>query len=109
MKEMSGKDRRMYPRVRVRRAVSIIAAEGLRRGETEDMSLEGAFIRCEKPARPNEKVLLTFQDHSSDTLVFAQVVWTNDGSQDSGDRPTGMGVQFLQFFNHKRSTDIVTV
>jgi Tfp pilus assembly protein PilZ len=73
------------------------------------MSLEGAFIRCEKPARPNEKVLLTFQDHSSDTLVFAQVVWTNDGSQDSGDRPTGMGVQFLQFFNHKRSTDIVTV
>jgi hypothetical protein len=109
MKEMSGKERRMYPRVRVRRAVSIIAAEGLRRGETEDMSLEGAFIRCEKPARPNEKVLLTFQDHSSDTLVFAQVVWTNDGSQDSGDRPTGMGVQFLQFFNHKRSTDIVTV
>lgn len=107
MKEMSGKDRRMYPRVRVRRAVSIIAAEGLRRGETEDMSLEGAFIRCEKPARPNEKVLLTFQDHSSDTLVFAQVVWTNDESQDSGDRPTGMGVRFLQFFNRKHSTDIV--
>jgi len=105
MKEMSGKERRMYPRIRVRRAVSIIAAEGLCRGETEDISLEGAFIRCEKPVRPNEKVLLTFQDHSSNTLVLAQVVWTNYKAQVSGDRPTGMGVQFLQFFNSKRSTE----
>jgi hypothetical protein len=105
MKEMSGKERRMYPRIRVRRAVSIIAAEGLRRGETEDISLEGAFIRCDKPVRPNEKVLLTFEDHSSNTLVLAQVVWTNHEAQASGDRPTGMGVQFLQFFNSKRSTE----
>jgi c-di-GMP-binding flagellar brake protein YcgR len=41
MKEMSGKERRKYPRIPVRQAVSIKAAKGLRRGETEDISLGG--------------------------------------------------------------------
>ena len=105
MKEMSGKERRMSPRIPVSQAVSIKAAKGLRRGETEDISLGGAFIRCEKPPRENEKVLLTFQDHSSNTLVLARVVWTNYESQGSGDKPTGMGVKFLQFLNNQRSTE----
>jgi Tfp pilus assembly protein PilZ len=62
------------------------------RGETEDISLGGAFIRCEKPLRQNEKVLLTFKDYSSSMRVFAQVAWTNLASEDSRDKPTGMGV-----------------
>ena len=102
---MNVTEKRKYPRIRVRQAVSIKAAKGLKRGETEDISLGGAFIRCEKPPRENEKVLLTFQDHSSNTLVLAQVVWTNYESQGSGDKPTGMGVQFLQFFNDQHSTE----
>jgi len=39
MKEMSGKERRKYPRIPVRQAVSIKAAKGLRRGEMEDIDL----------------------------------------------------------------------
>ena len=105
MKEMIGKERRKYPRIPVRQAVSIKAAKGLKRGEMEDISLGGAFIRCEQPPRPNEKVLLAFQDHSSNKLVVAQVVWTNYESQGGGDKPTGMGVQFLQFLNDQRSTE----
>ena len=94
---MSGTERRKYPGVRVRWAVSIQAADGLRQGEMEDISLGGAFIRCEKPPGPNEKVLLTYKDHSYNIKVLAQVAWTNDTSRSSGDKPTGMGVQFLQF------------
>lgn len=94
---MSGKERRMYPRLRVRWAVSIQAADGLRQGEMEDISLGGAFIRCDKPPRPNEKVLLTYKDRSHNIKVLAQVAWTNPESGSSGDKPTGMGVQFLQF------------
>jgi Tfp pilus assembly protein PilZ len=97
MRKMSGKERRMYPRLRVRWAVSIQAADGLRQGEMEDISLGGAFIRCDKPPRPNEKVLLTYKDHSHNIKVLAQVAWTNQTSRGIGDKPTGMGVQFLQF------------
>jgi Tfp pilus assembly protein PilZ len=94
---MSAKEQRMHPRRQVRWPVSILAADGLRQGETEDISLGGAFIRCEKPLRQNEKVLLTFKDYSSSMRVFAQVAWTNLASEDSRDKPTGMGVQFLKF------------
>ena len=99
---MSTKEQRMHPRRQVRWPVSVLAADGLRRGETEDVSLGGAFIRCEKPPRPNEKVLLTFEDWSSSMRVFAQVAWTNLESEDSRDKPTGMGVQFLQLLSTSR-------
>ena len=102
-KKMSGKEQRIHPRRQVRWPVSILAADGLRRGETADISLGGAFIRCEKPPRPNEKVLLTFEDWSSSMRVFAQVAWTNLASEDSRDKPTGMGVQFLQLLSTSRS------
>jgi Tfp pilus assembly protein PilZ len=97
MRKMSGKERRMYPRLRVRWAVSIQAADGLRQGEMENISLGGAFIRCDKPPRSNEKVLLTYKDHSHNMKVLAQVAWINRESGSGGDKPTGMGVQFLQF------------
>jgi Tfp pilus assembly protein PilZ len=97
MRKMSGKERRKYPRIRVKWAVSIQAADGLRQGEMEDISLAGAFIRCDKPPRTNEKVLLTYKNHSHNIKVLAQVAWTNHTSGSSGDKPTGMGVQFLQF------------
>jgi hypothetical protein len=99
---MSTKEQRMHPRRQVRWPVSVLAADGLRRGETEDVSLGGAFIRCEKPLRPNERVLLTFEDNSSSMRVFAQVAWTNLESEDSRDKPTGMGVQFLQLLSTSR-------
>jgi hypothetical protein len=96
---MSTKEQRMHPRRQVRWPVSVLAPDGLRRGETEDVSLGGAFLRCEKPPRPNEKVLLTFNDYSSSMRVFAQVAWTNFPSADISDKPTGMGVQFLKFLS----------
>jgi Tfp pilus assembly protein PilZ len=104
-KQMIGKEQRIHPRRQVRWSVSVLAANGLRRGETEDISLGGAFIRCEKPPRPNEKVLLTFEDWSSSMRVFAQVAWINLASEDSRDKPTGMGVKFLQFLSASRSVE----
>lgn len=99
---MSGKERRMYPRIQVRWAVSIQAADGFSQGEMVNISLGGAFIRCDKPSRPNEKVLLTYKDHSREIKVLAQVAWTNRESGSRGDKPTGMGVQFLQFLGTPR-------
>jgi len=92
---MSVKERRKYARIPVRWAVSIQAADGVRQGRMEDISLGGAFISCEKPPRLNQKVLLTYRDHSSEIKVLARVVWTNPESERGRDKPAGVGVKFL--------------
>jgi Tfp pilus assembly protein PilZ len=102
---MSVKERRKYPRIRVGWAVSILAADGLRQGRMEDISLGGAFISCEMPLRPNEQVLLDYRDHPKKMQDIAQVVWTNHEYEGSGDKPAGVGVKFLQNLNNQHSTE----
>jgi Tfp pilus assembly protein PilZ len=99
------KEKREYPRIRANWAVSILAADGLRQGKMEDISLGGGFISCERPPRPNEKVILNYQDHSKKVKVIAQVVWTNHESEGSRDKAAGVGVKFLQFLNNQRATE----
>ena len=96
MREMSVKERRMDQRFQIRWPIHILAADGTRQGETEDISLGGAFIRCDKPPPPDEKVLVTFENPSgSMQFVLAKVAWTNLESQASSDKPIGMGIQFI--------------
>ena len=96
MREMSVKERRMDQRFQIRWPIHILAADGTRQGETEDISLGGAFIPCEKPPPPSEKVLLTFENPSgSMQFVLAKVAWTNLESKASSDKPIGMGIQFI--------------
>ena len=105
-KKMSGKEQRIHPRRQVRWPVSILAADGSRRGETEDISLGGAFIRCEKPPPPDEKVLLTYESPSgSMRFVLARVAWTNLESEGSSDKPIGMGIQFLHLLSTSRPVE----
>ena len=96
----ANKERRNDQRFQVRWPMHILAADRPRSGETEDISLGGAFIRCEEPPPPDEKILLTFENHSSTMrYVLARVAWTNLESQGSSDKPIGMGIQFMQFLN----------
>ena len=106
MREMSVQELRMDQRFQVRWPIHILAADGARIGETEDISLGGAFIRCEKPPPPDQKILLTFENHSSTMqFVLARVAWTNLESRGSSDKPVGMGVQFMQFLSTPRSRE----
>jgi hypothetical protein len=106
MREKSGRERRMDQRFQVRWPIHILAADGSRQGETEDISLGGAFIRCEKPPPPDEKVLLTYENPSGNMqFVLAKVAWTNLESQGSSNKPIGMGVEFLQFLSTPRLSE----
>ena len=103
MGEVSIKERRMDQRFQVRFPIHILAADGTRQGETEDMSLGGAFIRCDKPPPPDEKVLVTFENPSgSMQYVLAKVAWTNLQSEGRSDKPIGMGIQFMDFLSTPR-------
>ena len=106
MREMSVEERRMDQRFQVRWPIHILAADGSRQGETEDISLGGAFIRCEKPPPPDAKVLLTYENLSGNMeFVIAKVAWTNLVSQSSSNKPIGMGVEFLQFISTPRLSE----
>ena len=106
MREVSVKERRMDQRFQVRFPIHILAADGTRQGETEDMSLGGAFIRCDKPPPPDEKVLVTFENPSgSMQYVLAKVAWTNLESEGNNDKPIGMGIQFMHFLSTPRTKE----
>ena len=106
VKEISYIERRTDKRYQIRWPIHIHTAEGLRRAETEDISLGGAFVRCNKPPSPDEKVLLTFENPSgSKQFVLAKVAWTHSEPQAGSDKPIGMGIQFIQFLNTPRSRE----
>ena len=89
-------EKRQHGRAAARLPIHILAPDGSRQGETEDVSLGGAFIRCEKPPPPGSKVLLTYDDRSGNKqYVIARVVWTNFESRGSCNKTIGMGVEFL--------------
>ena len=53
------KEKRIYPRTQVQWSVSGMTNSGMIQGKTQNISLNGAFICCEKTLPPNEIFLLT--------------------------------------------------
>ena len=70
-------EKRIYPRPEIKWPVSAITAKGMIQGETTNISLNGAFICCEKTLCPDEVLLLTVKGPSGSMQVVAQVVWSN--------------------------------
>ena len=97
MIEMKARERRMDERFQARLPIYILASDGSRLGETEDISSGGAFIRCHRPPPPDEKVLLTYRNPSGNIqIVLAKVAWTKFESRGSSGKSIGMGVKFIQ-------------
>jgi len=106
MGQTSVKERRVDQRFQVRLPIHILIADGTIQGKTENMSLGGAFIRCEKPPPKDEKVLLTYENPSGNMqFVVARVAWKNLASQGNSDKPIGMGIQFMQFISTRRPSE----
>ena len=88
-------EKRMYPRTQVKWSVSGITNSGKLQGETQNISLNGAFICCENLLRPNEILLLTVEGPSGPMQVIARVVWSNPGTCYVGASTSGIGVKFM--------------
>ena len=88
-------EKRIYPRTQVKWSVSGITNSGMMQGETQNISLNGAFICCEKVLPPNETLLLTVNGPSGPMQVIARVVWSNLLPCDAKANTTGIGVKFM--------------
>ncbi|UCG11518.1 MAG: PilZ domain-containing protein [Deltaproteobacteria bacterium] len=93
-----GKERRRHPRAEVEWPVTVRSSEGIMFGEVTNVSLGGAFIRCEKPLRVNQMLeMALYVDSLGQSIkATAEVVWSNIYGPDDDITPRGMGVRFTK-------------
>ncbi len=90
------REKRLYPRSKVRWPVTMTTPIGTIEGETLDVSTLGAYIQCQEPFNPSENFLLSVRLPAGSPLrVFAEIVWSNLTGLESRNEPPGMGVRFL--------------
>jgi tartrate dehydratase beta subunit/fumarate hydratase class I family protein len=92
---MNGKERRLQPRVEVSWPVTLLTSEGAIQGETKDISMQGAFIYCDKPVALYERFVLSVKAPTTSMQVVAQVVWSNNSSSNKKMGRVGVGVRFI--------------
>ena len=91
-----GIENRLHPRMPITSPARMVTATGVMEGETEDVSLHGAFIRCQKPLEPGERLFVIAKLPSNPFFnSHAEVVWSRvSRPNDEGTSP-GMGVKFI--------------
>jgi hypothetical protein len=67
--EMDGRERRLQPRVEVRWPVTLLTSEGSVQGETRDISMQGAFIYCDKSLPLSERFVLSVKAPAASMLL----------------------------------------
>jgi Tfp pilus assembly protein PilZ len=89
-------ENRQHPRMPITLPARMVTAIGVMEGETENVSLHGAFIRCQKPLEPGERLIVIVKLPSNPSFNSpAEVVWSRvSRPNDEGTGP-GMGVKFI--------------
>ena len=74
----------------------MVTARGVIEGETENVSLHGAFIRCQKPLEPGERLIVIVKLPSNPSFNSpAEVVWSRVSRPNDEETSPGMGVKFI--------------
>jgi hypothetical protein len=89
-------DRRSRLRYVLECLIEVMTPEGTMKGETKNVSVDGAFIICDEPLRPREQVTLAIEFPDGFLMdTEAEVVWSTASGPDNESKPQGMGVKFL--------------
>jgi len=71
-------------------------------GETKEINLSGAFIRCRNPLNLNEVFDMVVDTPEKPLNIKAEVIWSNIYGPDDRITPRGMGVRFLNISSEDR-------
>jgi uncharacterized protein (TIGR02266 family) len=98
------KDRRGYPRAKLKWPVAIQTEEGSTEGVTRNITPDGCFITCRRPLRLNVVFDLAIKIPKSKSSIkaTAEVVWSNIYGPDDEISPRGMGVRFIKISSEAR-------
>jgi c-di-GMP-binding flagellar brake protein YcgR len=96
------KERRNYPRAKIKLPVVKMAGTGLVNGEIQDLSLGGAFIRCQEMANTKEKFHMVISAKGRLISIIGEVVWEDVNEINNKTTLRGIGVRFKQIFSGDR-------
>jgi len=96
------KERRNYPRIKIKLPVVKMAGNGLVNGEIQDLSLGGAFIRCSEMVNSKEKFHMVISAKGRLMSIIGEVVWEDVNEINNKTTLRGMGVRFRQIFSGDR-------
>ena len=89
-------ENRQHPRMPITLPARIITVTGVMEGEMENVSLHGAFIRCQKPLEPGERLMVVVKLPSNPLFnSHAEVVWSRVSRPNDEEASPGMGVKFI--------------
>jgi len=89
-------EKRQLPRMPFKLPARMVTAAGVIEGETENLSLHGAFIRCHKPLELGERLFVIVKLPSNPSFnSHAEVVWSRVPRADDEGIGRGMGVKFI--------------
>jgi hypothetical protein len=89
-------EKRQHPRLPITLPAILVTASGVIEGEIENISLSGAFIRCQEQVEPGERLTVVAELPTNPSFSsHAEVVWSRvPGPSEEGTNP-GMGVKFI--------------
>jgi len=96
------KEKRTYPRVKIKLPVVKMAGNGLLNGEIRDLSMGGAFIRCREIFNTKEKFHMVITAEGRLMSILGEVVWQDVKNINNKTTVRGMGVQFRHIFSGDR-------
>lgn len=98
------RDRRAYPRAKLKWPVVIKTKEGSMEGVTLNITPDGCFISCRRPLKLNVVFDLAIKIPKSkgSLKTRAEVVWSNIYGPDDEITPRGMGVRFVKIASEAR-------
>jgi hypothetical protein len=96
------KDRRHYPRTKIKLPVVKMAKEGLVDGEIQDLSVAGAFIRCPAMPQANDSFHMVISAKGRLISITAEMVWRDFDKLKNKNKLRGIGVRFKKIFSGDR-------
>ena len=89
-------EKRQHPRMPITLPAIIVTAAVIIEGEIENISLSGAFIRCQKQLEPGERLTVTAKLPTNPSFSsHAEVVWSRMPRPEDEETSRGMGVKFI--------------
>jgi hypothetical protein len=99
---MVEQENRVYPRGRLKWAVSAKVDDRVIEGVTKDISVSGAYVCCANPLRLNVVFDMLIKAPDKSLSVKAEVVWSNIYGPDDSINPRGIGIRFLAISEEDR-------
>jgi len=98
------KERRIYPRAKIKWPVKVKTDKETMDGVTSDVTPNGLFIHCNKPLRLNVlfEMAINIPNSEHSITAKAEVVWSNRWGPDDEISPRGMGVRFVKITSEAR-------